>query len=297
MQRTNNMSTFTFEVLSNSVSIFMESPLKGIQYLRDNTSPTPFVTRHIDKLEKFVTTGIPQFSIFVDGNDKLGKKFLAFSSVSGADTCPGAGQCLTFCYTFKGWRTLAPFCRQIQNMILLSTDSGFQLIVQDLDKNLRRRKFKSRLVDLRLYVDGDFKDKREINLWMETIGQRPSLRAYGYSKSLDLFYEMALNQADVPFNYKLNLSTGGKYDYLHDEIMRIKPSWVRGRFVAVPTVHTSMASITSEHKNIMRAWSRGRYGKDSKSFVCPSKCGNCTPRGHACGSDRFDGINILIPVH
>ena len=80
------MSTFTFEVLSNSVSIFMESPLKGIQYLRDNTSPTPFVTRHIDKLEKFVTTGIPQFSIFVDGNDKLGKKFLAFSSVSGADT-------------------------------------------------------------------------------------------------------------------------------------------------------------------------------------------------------------------
>jgi hypothetical protein len=26
-------------------------------------------------------------------------------------------------------------------------------------------------------------------------------------------------------------------------------------------------------------------------------CGNCTKSGHACGSDRFNGVDIIIAVH
>ena len=36
------------------------------------------------------------------------------------------------------------------------------------------------------------------------------------------------------------------------------------------------------------------YGK---VFVCPGKCGACTPSEHACGSARFKNIPIVIGQH
>ena len=289
------MPSFTFDILKESVKHFLNSPMKGLQFLRDNCEPTELITKNLDKLEVFIKTGIPQFSIWVPGNDKL--KFLSFSSVSGEYTCRGAGDCLKFCYTFRGWRNFVPFMRQIQNLLLLQTDEGFAKIAEALDKHLKRRKFKNRIVDIRLYVDGDFKDQREIDQWFGILALRPHVRAYGYSKSLDLFYKMAKDGANIPFNYKLNLSTGGKFDYLHDKIMEIRPDWVRGRFVAVPTVKKSMKKLDKNDKKIMRLWAKETFGQDSKSFVCPSKCGSCTKHGHACGLETFNNINILIPVH
>ena len=289
------MSNFTFDILKQSVKHFLTSPTKGLQFLRENCTQTPKIKKDLDKLEVFIKTGTPQFSVWVAGNEKL--PFLSFSSVSGEYTCRGAGDCLKFCYTFRSWRNFTPFARQIQNMLLLSTDEGFAKIAESLDKHLKRRKFKNRIVDIRLYVDGDFRDQREIDQWFSILRLRPHVRAYGYSKSLDLFYKMAQENISVPFNYKLNLSTGGKFDYLHDLIMEIRPNWVRGRFAAVPTVKKSMKNLDKNDKKIMRLWAKEVFGKDSKSFVCPSKCGDCTKKGHACGLDSFNDINILIPVH
>ena len=41
------------------------------------------------------------YNVFKVGNSKL--PFLNFSTLPGS-TCPGAGECLNYCYSFKSWR-------------------------------------------------------------------------------------------------------------------------------------------------------------------------------------------------
>ena len=53
---------------------------------------------------------------FIKGNGKL--PFLSFSTLP-AVTCPGAGDCLVYCYSYKAWRQPAAFFRQVQNTLLM----------------------------------------------------------------------------------------------------------------------------------------------------------------------------------
>ena len=68
-----------------------------------------------DKFTRFYTTGKSEYSIFVKGNQKL--PFWAFSDLP-AITCPGAGECLKWCYSFKAWRYPAAYFRQLQKKIM-----------------------------------------------------------------------------------------------------------------------------------------------------------------------------------
>lgn len=240
--------------------------------------------RDLSKLKAFLLDGSPRFSIMAkDGNGKL--PFLAFSSLPGKGFCIGAGDCLEFCYSFKAWRYPAAFCRQVQNSILLQTKAGKQHILSALDKFAP----KSGAIDFRLYVDGDFTGVDDIAFWMETLTARPWLLAYGYSKSWQSFLDY---KGTVPSNYKLNLSSGSKYnDSVKDKLKAF--DYVRGEFVAV-SIGRKVATqdhAKREHQSTLRK----AYG--AKAYTCTGKCGDCTPIGHACGSNRFKGIDIIIAVH
>ena len=242
--------------------------------------------RDMAKLRQTAIDGLPRFSIFAkDGNGKL--PFLAFSSLPGAGLCPGAGACLTFCYSFKAWRYPAAFCRMAQNAILLRSPEGRAAILSALDTFEPT----SGTLDFRLYVDGDFHDVECVREWFAAIADRPWLRAYGYSKS---FFEIleAAQTVEMPANYRLNLSSGHRHGVATVEAMR-SLSITRGAFVAVSVGHKVSSSEhgTSAHNALLRA-AHGR-----RAFTCPGKCGSCTPSGHACGSQRFAGIDIIIAVH
>jgi hypothetical protein len=240
--------------------------------------------RDLTKLKAFLADGAPRFSIFAkDGNGKL--PFLAFSSLPGKGFCVGAGDCLSFCYSFKAWRYPAAFCRQVQNSILLQTKAGKRHILSALDQF----KPKAGAIDFRLYVDGDFTGVADIQFWMEALTARPWLLTYGYSKSWQSFLDY---KGIVPSNYKLNLSSGSKYDdSVKDKLKAF--DYVRGEFIAVSVGHKV---ATQDHaKRDHQATLRQVYAK--KAYTCTGKCGDCTPVGHACGSDRFKGIDIIIAVH
>ena len=240
--------------------------------------------RDLLKLKSFLENGIPMFSIFAkDGNGKL--PFLAFSSVAGKGFCAGAGECLKWCYSFRAWRYPSAFCRQIQNAVLLQSDIGREKILSALDKF----KPKHGAIDFRLYVDGDFTGVSDIEFWMEALKDRQWLKAYGYSKSWQAFLDYT---GEVPSNYLLNLSSGSKYsDAIKNKLKAF--SFVRGEFKAIPVgykVHTKDHSNREHQKRLRKA-----YGL--KAFTCAGLCGSCTKLGHACGSDRFNGIDIIIAVH
>jgi hypothetical protein len=235
--------------------------------------------------------------IFEKGNGKL--PFFAFSSLPGID-CPQAGACLYgangdlmggFCYSFKAWRYPAAFFRQLVNSLRLRTESGRAEIVTAwfaLPKG----------ATVRLYVDGDFASPEILSFWMRLCVSRPDLQVYGYSKSWQLLLSHDKASGGIwPRNYLLNLSSGGSGTEAEKEAVSRLPI-ARGEFIAVQTIADHGKAYQSR-KNA----GFGAYREDVKAqagrkvFVCSGKCGDCTPSGHACGSEKFRGIPIAIGIH
>jgi len=244
----------------------------------------PAWIREMTKLRAIIATGKPAYPIFkLDGNSKL--PFAAFSSLPGV-TCPGAGDCLQWCYSFKAWRYPAAFARMAQNAWLVINRP--ELIVREFHN------IPVAVETLRLYVDGDFASVADVRFWMELIRTRPQLAVYGYSKSFRelLAYNDRLAYGESwPANYLINLSGGHAHAVHIVEEMKTLPI-TRGTFDAV-SIGRKVKSTDHGKPETNRAI-RAQAGK---VFPCPGKCGSCTPKGHACGSDRFRNIPIVIAVH
>lgn len=237
------------------------------------------------KLARTLETLEPGFSVFaLGGNVKL--PFVAFSSLPGV-TCPGAGECLDFCYSFRAWRYPAAFARQCQNAYLQRfaphiIGAAFRSIAET-----RAGGF-----DFRLYVDGDFSSVSDVAFWMETLRANPAARAYGYSKSFAQLLEYGRAHA-WPGNYLLNLSSGHNADAATLAAARALPI-TRGEFRAVSIgrkVSSGDHGLPETNRAIRAAL------PESKVFPCPGKCGSCTGAGHACGLPQLRGRIIAIAMH
>ena len=226
------------------------------------------------------------FRIFnLNGNTKL--PFAAFSTLPVV-TCPGAGECAGWCYSFTAWRYPSAFSRQLQNTMLLW-----------FAPQLIRTAFAALPsgVTLRLYVDGDFDSATTVRLWSHLLSSRPDVNAYGYSKSWDL-----LLAHPMPSNYRLNLSTGGKSEVPVSAMLALPMT--RGVFATVPVDYrnpkggrTGFARYADDkyHDSVREA--ARASGIVGPIFSCPGVCGNCAGGKHACGSDRFKGITIINGAH
>lgn len=234
------------------------------------------------KLLAWIEGGKPAARIFnLEGNTKL--PFAAFSTLPIV-TCPGAGDCVNWCYSLRAWRYPAAFIRQAQNTIALRF---FRRQIIEAFKALPDS------VTLRLYVDGDFDSAQTVIFWFSMLTQRPDVKAYGYSKS----WTELLAVKVWPHNYVLNLSSGGIGTDEQKAALRAIPN-VRGEFIAVRT--------TEKHARGFKRYQSAEYHRDvresavisgiGKVFSCPGNCGDCTGAGHACGLVSLS-IPIAIGVH
>jgi hypothetical protein len=248
----------------------LENPLfHGVHWQRD-----------LQKLYETIKYYNPRFAVIKkDGNSKL--PFYCFSTLP-AVTCPGAGECIKYCYSFKAWRYPAAFCRQAQNTWLLRNNS--EIIAQAFDAIPLNATF-------RLYVDGDFSCLQDVSFWMQCVKSRPDIKAYGYSKSFRLLLEYSENNV-FPDNYKLNISGGHNSSSSIIKQVKLLPI-TRGTFDAVNIGF----KIKTEDYGTKRVNNALRENSTGKVFPCPGKCGKCTPKGHACGLESFKGISIVIGVH
>ena len=232
----------------------------------------------------------PAYSIFSKGNGKL--PFWSFSALPGV-TCPGAGECLEFCYSFTAWRFPYAFARQLQNTLLLRSEGGRQAVRNAFDA-LRQDAI------VRLYVDGDFESIDIVRFWFDALGNRQDVRAYGYSKSwVELLAYAELGNA-FPANYVLNLSSGS----VHSDDMRARMLALpitRGDFVALDIDTAGLPRgvkrySSRDYHNRVRLSALETIG--ARVFSCPGKCGECRFKSgmHACG-DRDFVVPIGIGVH
>lgn len=234
-----------------------------------------------------VDTPFPVFAL--KGNSKL--PFTAFSALPEF-TCPGAGECLNWCYSFTSWRYPAAWARQVQNTLLLKHATH---VVAHHFARLDHGGV------VRLYVDGDFDSPETVAFWFDLLKGRPDIKAYGYSKSWDLLWGYAQTD-ELPENYRLNLSSGGKPQSVTADQMRTLPI-TRGEFVAVPIDYRpegkkgKVGSERYDDPEYHRAVRRAAAERGMKAFSCPGRCGECCGSEHACGSARMAGVTICIGIH
>lgn len=235
-----------------------------------------FLCRAADSLKN----GIIPFEVFaMNGNVKL--PFVAFSTLPIV-TCPGAGDCVNWCYSLRAWRYPAAFLRQVCNTLRMR-----------FHKRSIIEAFKALPVGItmRLYVDGDFDSRETFVFWMNMLRQRPDVAAYGYSKSWDIILECA---SMIPPNYVFNLSSGSRFDG-SDELKRrmLALPTCRGEFVAV--------KLRRKHAKGFAKYDSPDYHRDvresamadgiGKAYSCTGDCGDCSSKGHVCGL-----VEIKIPV-
>ncbi len=239
------------------------------------------------KLANVFANHAPEFSIFaLGGNSKL--PFVSFSTLPGV-TCPGAGDCINFCYSYRAWRYPAAFARMVQNAYLLRFAPN---VIADAFSLIAAKRVDG--FDFRLYVDGDFSGGGDVAFWMTLLHDTPNARAYGYSKSFAalLGYDTAFNGA-WPTNYQLNISGGHNASQSMVNYVKALPI-TRGEFVAV-SVGKKVKSTdhgTPEINALLRA-----AFPDTKIFPCPGTCGTCTGKGHACGMPQMKNRVIAIAMH
>ena len=234
------------------------------------------------------------FSVFKSGNNKL--KFMNYSTIPVVN-CPGAGSCANdgFCYSLKSVMRPNASLSWLQNQIL--EDNYFNLIIREfkdhLNKHYKKHIKEGLNIDFRLYNDGDFSSLNNMILWFNLLKEFPQVKAYGYTKSLHFVKELSLMGYEFPRNYKFNISSGSKYEYLkNDKTILNNPSY-RGNFISFDLngFRVNTTKRTKEHNIELRKAFK------NKIFICPGVCNSCTSVGHACGSDKFNNIDIVIPIH
>jgi hypothetical protein len=284
------MTHFNRKQCYKVIELINNNDLKGcIKYLNDNIKTGKDWLKYSAKFKLFLNDilnnkfdNIP-FTILKQGNKKL--SYLSFSTLPVA-TCPGAKECLIYCYSLKSWRYPATFFGQCQNTLLMKYN--FEVIANELYKYNNKAKLKNVNLDFRLYVDGDFKTMNNLINWMTLLKTCKNIKSYGYSKSKHLFLELHNQGFKYPENYKLNLSNGSKFDFLDNDLLKLDVT--RGKFTSFKfDKKVNVFNLTREQKNTIRT------NFNNKVFICPGLCDTCTNKGHFCGSNN--NLEVVIPVH
>jgi hypothetical protein len=168
---------------------------------------------------------------FSTGNAKLGKQTLIFNLPAGK-TCPGALFCLSFAVVGENgkrhiqdgpqtqFRCFAatseaqydgPFYARARNLQLIADAIKASTAVELINTSLQNARTKrSELV--RIHESGDFFSLAYLLAWLEVAKLNPDLKFYCYSKNLPLFVGL-----ELPANFFMTASYGGKFDHMIDE--------------------------------------------------------------------------------
>lgn len=172
---------------------------------------------------------------FSHGNSKLNKDTIIFNLPAGK-TCPGASSCLAFAKELdNGKRTIVDgpdmqfrcfaACSEAQypavynarrhnhTLVLKLQDDWAGLTYQlytDLNNNRKKSTKK-----VRIHESGDFFTLNYFSAWVTVARANPDLIFYAYSKNLPMILEFGLE--NLPENFFITASKGGKYDHLIDE--------------------------------------------------------------------------------
>lgn len=157
---------------------------------------------------------------------KLGKRLFTFSTLSGWN-CPGAKDCQSFATETPNGMKIRDGKHTVFRCFSASQEVIFPAVYNARKQNselialvahnkkaaldLVLSSLPAKCEVLRLHVAGDMKTQGYFDLWLEVARKRPDILFYAYTKSIP-FWVKRLGQ--IPVNFILTASIGGKYDEL-----------------------------------------------------------------------------------
>lgn len=163
---------------------------------------------------------------FQKGNAKLGKQIYTFSLPSGF-TCPFAKDCLSKANRVTGkiqdgpdtqFRCFSASQEAVYPVVRNSRWNNFNIIKEAIANGSLIDTIVSSLPKkatvVRIHVAGDFFSQTYFDAWLEVAKRLPLVTFYAYTKSID-YWIARIN--DIPSNFKLNASYGGKHDSLIEQ--------------------------------------------------------------------------------
>lgn len=146
--------------------------------------------------------------------------FYNVSIPASARTCPGAGACKYGCYAKAGRMGLDHAQKAYaENLEMIDDGTFWPKLDAELDDAERRATAKGREVRIRVHDTGDFFSEEYLQAWLDTARRHPGIRFYAYTKMVRL-----LRDAELPDNFRIVYSYGGRYDRELDRIRQAVPT-------------------------------------------------------------------------
>jgi len=164
---------------------------------------------------------------FGRGNAKLGENIYTFSLPAGY-TCPGASLCQSFANRQSGritdgkdmqFRCFAASQEALRTNVRESRWRNFDAL-KGLSMpamfNLINSSLPADAEIVRIHVSGDYFNADYLNAWLFVARMHPGVLFYSYTKSVHFI------PSNLPENFRLTFSEGGKYDSLIGDRKRAK---------------------------------------------------------------------------
>ena len=152
----------------------------------------------------FYNIGLPALTGL--GYDEGKKEFVIIN------TCPGAGECKTFCYALKGgyvqWRASSLSQTRILNYLWNDPDGFMEQLSTEIDRESRKADAKQgkHKVTIRWHDAGDFFSDKYLEMAYKLAATHPTVDFYAYTKIADV----AGSVQNRPPNFKINFSMGAR---------------------------------------------------------------------------------------
>jgi len=168
----------------------------------------------------------------------VGYGISADTDMNGVNSCPGASACRGVCYAKQGTYLF----KNVREARLFNLQASFQANFRDMlisDLTEISRKYNC----VRIHDSGDFHTQSYLDAWKLAADRFASCTFYAYTKSLHLDLH-----SNLPANFKLVQSLGGKYDdrvnlsmphsrIFSDHDARIAAGYVDGNVDDLPAIN------------------------------------------------------------
>lgn len=189
---------------------------------------------------------------FSTGNAKLRKSKTAVFSLPAGFTCPGACDCLAWfdrdenklkdgpkskfrCFAASSEAAWSSVRKSVdKNLALLKQAKTIPAMAELIDMSLPSRYYEN----IRIHADGDFYNQSYFKAWLEVARRNPKRIFYAYTKSLPIWIA---NRDDIPENFVLTASLGGKWDAL------IEPNGLRSAKVVMHPDEAEELDLEIDH--------------------------------------------------
>jgi len=169
------------------------------------------------------------------GNAKLPNRIIHFSLASG-HSCPAAKECLSKADPITGkitdgpdtiYRCFAATMEARHSAVRRNRNINFNILRKCTSKQMFTKlhaslkplhdkyiKNHDQRPIIRSHIGGDFFNKSYFLAWMRLANEFKPTQFYAYTKRIDLWLQ---NLDQIPSNFELNASRGGRFDHLIDE--------------------------------------------------------------------------------